>query len=369
MGAGSACFQALEKREEKSSKHWKMGNHEFTRMDTNQILKIPNTLQVVSDCWLDAEKDTAECIRDMPFPYEETITNVFCWKLKECLSEASRLQRVEEAFKEDLQNGFLCIDFRDIYSFAEGIVADLTAHNKPTEAKTGGDFGFVVIRPQIRQGNNELISEDYKRGLLCQAKRLCGHKTNAKFTGRQKKLFSEISNYYALVLYRLSEEQVLDSFDWQSCAGVSFNEAERWIKENSFPAVKKSDEVIMALFSSSGTPAQEHNNKLDAYNELMVHAIGLMPDLFLLKDGGFSEEKEWRFFLHLDENDLAHFGCKYRVRDGKIVPHKDISLDGPAIREVILGPKNMNSIQDIEGFLESQDLFGINVRKSEIPCG
>jgi hypothetical protein len=39
----------------------------------NQILKIPKTLKVVSDCWLEAEKKTSDCVRNMPFPYEETI--------------------------------------------------------------------------------------------------------------------------------------------------------------------------------------------------------------------------------------------------------------------------------------------------------
>jgi hypothetical protein len=123
----------------------------------------------------------------------------------------------------------------------------------------------------------------------------------------------------------------------------------------------------LKLFSGSCVSAIENNSRLDAYNELQARTMELLPKVFLLKDEGFSEEREWRVIIQLDERDMAGFGCDYRVIGNKIVPYKDFSLDCSGIREVVLGPRNTNSELGVMSLLESKNIWGVNVRKSQIP--
>ena len=113
--------------------------------------------------------------------------------------------------------------------------------------------------------------------------------------------------------------------------------------------------------------AVEGNARLDAYNGLVAQQFALAPEIFLLKDGGFSEEREWRLVVQLDEIDLSSYGCEYRIRDGKLVPHKDFLIETSTVREVVLGPKSMNGRRMVESFLESNGFGGVNVRRSDIP--
>ncbi len=123
----------------------------------------------------------------------------------------------------------------------------------------------------------------------------------------------------------------------------------------------------LKLFSDSDVFAGEHNNRLDAYNELQNQMRELLPKIFLLKDEGFSEEREWRVIVQLDAKDMAYYGCNYRVINDKIIPYKDFSLDCSEIQEVVLGPRNINSGLGVQRFLESNDIWGVKVKKSKIP--
>ncbi len=123
----------------------------------------------------------------------------------------------------------------------------------------------------------------------------------------------------------------------------------------------------LKLFSDFGVSAKEHNNRLDAYNELQARTMELLPEVFRLKDEGFSEEREWRVIIQLDERNMAGYGCNYRVIGNKIIPYKDFPLDYSGIREVVLGPRNINAESGITSLLESNDILGVTVRKSKIP--
>ncbi|MFA7256487.1 MAG: DUF2971 domain-containing protein [Kiritimatiellales bacterium] len=142
-------------------------------------------------------------------------------------------------------------------------------------------------------------------------------------------------------------------------------------KELMGPVFKKMKDAVdrggLRLLSERGVSAEENNKRLDAYNELRGQTMNFFPETFLLKDEGFSEEREWRLLVQLDENDLVGYGCKHRICDGKIVPYKDFQFDCSGIREVVLGPRNVNSEQMVTSFLNSKEVRDVNVRKSKIP--
>ena len=56
------------------------------------------------------------------------------------------------------------------------------SHPKRVEAKTGGDLGIAVVRPNVQMSRFDevlTIDHDHRRGLLCQAK-VFGRETNPK---------------------------------------------------------------------------------------------------------------------------------------------------------------------------------------------
>src|SRR5262249_53780985 len=70
---------------------------------SRNILKIPHTLQVVTDCWESAEESLRTDIRaDYPGVNEEFITQMFHGKLARALRMASEERRIERAFLVDL---------------------------------------------------------------------------------------------------------------------------------------------------------------------------------------------------------------------------------------------------------------------------
>ncbi len=127
-------------------------------------------------------------------------------------------------------------------------------------------------------------------------------------------------------------------------------------------------EAIKDAASRGGMGLPADNDEMDAFIELdILGKVSLAAELYRVKDNGFSKEEEWRIVVPLREIDLAGYGCKHRIRDGKIVPYKDFSFDCSGIREVVLGPKNLNSEQAVAGFLNSNGIWGVPVRKSDIP--
>jgi hypothetical protein len=138
---------------------------------------------------------------------------------------------------------------------------------------------------------------------------------------------------------------------------------------------EKQKELLRPLYGEMKDPASrggmglpENHSELEATSKLgILRNVSLPSELYRIKDCVFSEEKEWRVVVPLREMDLNGYGCQHRVRDRKIVPHRDFKIEASAIREVILGPKNVNSEQVVTSLLESNEIWGVTVRKSDIP--
>ncbi len=140
-------------------------------LGSRKILKIYSTLKVVSDCWNAAEESLRNEIKDdYPGVHEEFITQMFHGKLAKALRTASQGHHIEQAFLTDLRKAFSDLRYDFVSKLARGLIADVTLHRRETERVTGGDIGFMIIRPQIDDHGKILKVGDYRRGILCQAK-------------------------------------------------------------------------------------------------------------------------------------------------------------------------------------------------------
>jgi hypothetical protein len=101
------------------------------------------------------------------------------------------------------------------------------------------------------------IDRDHATGLLAQAK-LGVRKDDTvgkfkwnRFTTSQKNLFPDLSEFYSLLLYRLSGQNCnkLQDFAWQLCKGHSFEQLKNYLKSDTFPTEVSSSEVLRALFA------------------------------------------------------------------------------------------------------------------------
>ena len=125
-----------------------------------QHLHIDNTLEEVSRAIRTAENTFREHIRTYYHDAnEEFITTAFYGHIKYTLAEASKSRRIEEAFIKDLQQSIQYVFGSEwqIHQEARGLIADIVLHNKHEEARTGGDFGLIIIHPKIRQMTNGLL--------------------------------------------------------------------------------------------------------------------------------------------------------------------------------------------------------------------
>jgi hypothetical protein len=221
----------------------------------NEPLKIPRTAALIASCWKEAETALQGEIREnCPGIDEEAITQNFHARLTESLRKASGEKKFESAFMKDLANSVLLdhnspVEF-DPQSIARNLVAGVTLHQRKTEGKTGGDLGFVIIRPNVQLKNYSLQVTPYKRGLLTQAK-LRGRKNWPPFTRNQRKVLPGRLGYLALLLYMYADEarRELLPFVWQLGAGKSWDELERILREDKMETVESS-QVIHGLSSA-----------------------------------------------------------------------------------------------------------------------
>ena len=118
-------------------------------MNASYILEIPNTLEMVIDCWRIAEGSLQEDV-SMAYPdaEEEFLTRMFHGKFAAVLKLASGCCFIEAAFLRDLKAAFPDIG-PELKQATGGLVADMTLHKRNTERITGGDFGLLLIRPQV----------------------------------------------------------------------------------------------------------------------------------------------------------------------------------------------------------------------------
>jgi len=159
---------------------------------------------------------------------------------------------VARAFHLDLQRAFPGTAHSDLSRISSGLIATVNFHSKTVEKKTGGEFGLVLIRPDVSEGQFGLaIDDDYRRGLLCQAK--VQRRGTAKWgdlTAKQKQVLPGKLSYAALVLYQYSDlvdRRKLAPFQWQLTLGGTIQDVSGWLKTGQFPGPKLSKEIIESI--------------------------------------------------------------------------------------------------------------------------
>lgn len=85
------------------------------------ILRIPHTLNVISQCWNQAEKNLQEKIfKYFPEKGEEFITEMFHGIFAEDLDLAGQGKKIEKAFWLDLKNHFLMFSLMILIKCQDG---------------------------------------------------------------------------------------------------------------------------------------------------------------------------------------------------------------------------------------------------------
>jgi hypothetical protein len=220
----------------------------------NEILKIPNTLTLICRCWNKAEEELHSYIRNYcPDIDEETITLNFHAKLCEILMIANDGHLFERTFLSDLQASFSHrkheFDYDLLPTIARGIVTDVTLHKRETEKITGGDLGFVIIRPFIQLTHSSIKIDDYRRGLLTQAKLKRRNGRWGKFTPKQEAVLPSKLDYLSLLLYEYAdpERYNLGQFRWKLGKNSTFPELKNALRTDSFGDTADSAEIITGL--------------------------------------------------------------------------------------------------------------------------
>ncbi|MEW8522529.1 MAG: DUF2971 domain-containing protein [Candidatus Thiodiazotropha endolucinida] len=114
----------------------------------------------------------------------------------------------------------------------------------------------------------------------------------------------------------------------------------------------------------------EKQKERDDYNKLVTELSGnlilLLPQLYVLKNRAFNEEKEWRLLTHTLGN--SFLGCSFRPAGNTIVPYCEYEigdLTGSLFTEVVLGPKNQTPIPVIKSYLLREGFGDVAVRHSQ----
>lgn len=218
-------------------------------------LQIPNTSDVISHCWTEAENivlhDSAEALADAS---EETITSTFYQKFYAALKAGSDAGEIAKAIYKDLANtsiwGLSTENCRDLSKDFVAEVAVFDLHRRYTEGKTGGDFGLVLSRPDISQLGSTIQFKQHRQGLLCQAKLKDIDGYWSGLGGNQEILLADRTSYLALVLYQFkNNRRNLSPFQWKSCLGFSIPEIQKWFRDDIFSDLKTSPEIVGGLAS------------------------------------------------------------------------------------------------------------------------
>ncbi|MDL1989136.1 MAG: hypothetical protein LWX08_16180, partial [Deltaproteobacteria bacterium] len=100
-----------------------------------QPMPIPKIADIVTNCWIRAEKKTRKLLADRHFDKdEEFITELFHGEFRCIVDKASKTGDIKEAFLHDLREQFS--DIRDSFELeiiASGITANVSKHSKSIE--------------------------------------------------------------------------------------------------------------------------------------------------------------------------------------------------------------------------------------------
>lgn len=102
------------------------------------------------------------------------------------------------------------------------------------------------------------------------------------------------------------------------------------------------------------------------FRSLSITLLHLLPKLYLLKSKAFREEQEWRLLSHLVRG--ADDKCFYRATGDRIIPFRQFELvepDRKPLAEIILGPKHISPIPQVEEFLRQCGFESVTVLRSD----
>ena len=187
---------------------------------------------------------------------EDYITFLFYGHIKYRLCEASQNKSIERAFLKDLKSSLgyqTNIDWnldRELHHEAEGLIADMVLHNKRQEGKTGGDFGLIILHPQIKVDDEFLeIIKGVSSGLLCQAKLKDEYGKWNGLTKNQRTALCNRLGFTSLVLYSFLDEERsdLNSITWKLCRGLSLSKIDVFLKEGPNEKLKTTSQIVTSL--------------------------------------------------------------------------------------------------------------------------
>jgi hypothetical protein len=215
-----------------------------------KLLHIPRILNVVAGCWDSAESALREEVRrNHPAAFEEVITDLFYGLFADALRNANETGTIVRSFVADLQAGIPKLRDRAV-EIAHGIVCDVTLHGHRAEGISGGDLGFLVMRPHVSIEGDMARIRDYRRGLLCQAKRKKGRRFGSLSKSQRSVLPSRLP-YLAILGYEFADIDGydLEPFKWQPCHEASVSEIASWLAHGNLPSPVGSAEVLAAVAS------------------------------------------------------------------------------------------------------------------------
>ena len=220
-------------------------------MFSSKVLKISNTLRCLAECWLEAEESLRRDINNLyPLADEEFITKMFHGKYKEILREVSEQGLIKDRFLSDLRVAFPGLG-NELYRIADGLIAEVSLHRRTTERITGGDLGFVIIRPNVVREYDYLKIKDHRTGLLCQAKLKNRKGKWGQLSANQIKVLQDRLPYFALLLYSYNDQErrYLNPFKWKICnTAKDVKEVQNWLKKDEFSGLLSSDEVYISTW-------------------------------------------------------------------------------------------------------------------------
>lgn len=216
-------------------------------------LSIPNLVELITRCWMNAEEALRVAVktkyRDRD---EEKITDLFHAELEIELNQASDNGLVASAFLCDLKRAFPRISETSLsFNVSRRLVATVSFHAGEVEKKTGGDLGIVIVRPDVRWTGFLLEKDEYKRGLLCQAKIFRRNSQWGRIQPKQAQTLRGKLSYFALLLYRYSdqngERRDLAPFAWQLGRGATMRRINSWLTSDNFPESQNSQQILRKL--------------------------------------------------------------------------------------------------------------------------
>ncbi len=214
---------------------------------------LTETLNVVGECFQAAERNVRQIVREIrPDASEEAITNDFEAELAKCLRLASDQGLIAGAFVRDLIRAHPYASTRPFEHAAAGLIAYVSWHDRAMEARTGGDFGLVLVRPIVRNGPNamELISGN-RQGLLIQAKKKRAGRPWGRLTKNQRLLFPSFRPHGAFLLYRFDNANTLGPFGFQLCRRRLLITVTEWFRDDTFPDCRDAPTIISQLGDGS----------------------------------------------------------------------------------------------------------------------